>query len=67
MKVYQDGKSCRGIDAKITGRRAGGIRAVFENLDGQLIEAWFVRRKNRAFHQYEAIGWNYWIMPWGEK
>jgi len=62
IKIFQDGKICRDRPAVITGYRAGGIQVRFTPMsEDKEITVWCTRRDKKG--KYEAIGWNYWILP----
>ena len=59
--IYQDGKLCRDISATIIGMRSGGLRISFVDDEHGVVNVWCRRRNKKG--KYEAIGWNYWILP----
>jgi len=65
ISIFQDGKICRGIPATILAIRADSIQVSFENTfgggDGEEVIVWCRKRNKKG--KYEAIGWNYWILP----
>ena len=72
VTVYQDGKSCRGVEGVLLRRRSNGVMIKFivdeycANVDKWMptaITKWFKRRRLSDGGAYECHELNYWYYP----